>query len=244
MPTTDLTPVERGALLVLMAEARPLKESSELKAIHGITLKASHRAKLQRLGLINTTEKPFVHSLSEKGWEWARYEISVPKPKGLMGMGALYSVLHGVRRHMERHGYRLEDVFRETQANVPGSPRRHMHEAAWSEADEALGQALQDIPVLTKAIETLQQAPTTDLNSLVKRTSAAAKLVVQSVRHAGTKRDLVVVMEVGSETKFDPALHRSNDSPHPGDRVRVRKPPVVQGSRSENIVVQGEVEPI
>jgi hypothetical protein len=75
MPTTDLTPVERGALLVLMAEARPLKESSELKAVHGIALKGSHRAKLRRLGLINTTENPFIHSLSEKGWQWARHEI-------------------------------------------------------------------------------------------------------------------------------------------------------------------------
>jgi hypothetical protein len=244
MPTTDLTPVERGTLLVLMAEARPLKESSELKAVHGIALKGNHRAKLRRLGLINTTEKPFVHSLSEKGWQWARHEISAPKPKGLMGMGALYSVLHGVRRHIERHGYQLEDVFRETQPDGPDSSRRHMHEAAWSEADEALGQALQDIPILTTAIETLQQAPTTDLNSLIKRTSAAAKLVVQSVRHAGTKRDLMLVMEVGTETKFDPTLHRSNDSPHPGDRVRVRKPPVVQGSTNASVVVQGEVEPI
>jgi hypothetical protein len=109
------------------------------------------------------TERPAgfwqdIHSLSEKGWEWVRHEISVPKPKGLMGMGALYSVLHGVRRHIERHGYRLEDVFSETQPNGSDSSRRHMHQAAWSEADEALGQALQDIPILTKAIETLQQA--------------------------------------------------------------------------------------
>ena len=91
MPTADLTPVERGALLVLMAEGRALKESSELKGVHGIALKPNHRSKLQRLGLIDTIKNPhFVHSLSEKGWQWARDEIGAPKPKGLMGMGAIY----------------------------------------------------------------------------------------------------------------------------------------------------------
>jgi hypothetical protein len=269
MSATDLTPVERGALFVLMAEGRPLKESSELKEVHGLALKASHRSKLQRLGLIHTTKDPFfTHSLSEKGWQWLKKETSAPKPKGTMGMGALYAVLHGLRRHTERNGFRLEDVFGKTAptgsegATEPigdsaivkenenasareGLSRQHMHEAAWSEADEALGQALQDIPVFTKAIEALQQASPADLDRLVKRTSAAGKLVMQSVRHAGRKRELELVIEPGIETAFDPALHRSEDAPHPGDRVRIRKPPVMQGPANARIVIiPGEVDPI
>ena len=111
MHAAELTPIERGALLVLMAEGRPLKERAELKGIHGIALEASHRSKLQRLGLIQTTKKPFTHSLSEEGWQWARKEIGAPKPKGVMGTGALYSVLGGLRRYIDRHGIGLEGVF-------------------------------------------------------------------------------------------------------------------------------------
>jgi hypothetical protein len=245
MPAPDLTPVERGALFVLMAEGRPLKENSELKGVHGIALTPNHRSKLQRLELLHTTKKPFTHSLSEKGWQWVKEETAAPKPKGQIGMGALYSVLHGLRRHIERHGHSLENVFGTAPPNGPDSSRRHMHEAAWSEADEALGQALQDMPVFTKAIEALQQASTADLDGLVKRTSAAAKLVLQSVRHAGRKRELALVMDAGSETAFDPAIHRSDQDPTPGDRVRIRKPPVIRGLANAGVVVLlGEVEPI
>jgi hypothetical protein len=120
-----------------------------------------------------------------------------------------------------------------------------MHEAAWSEADEALGQALQDLPVLTKAIEGLQKSATADVSGPVKRTSAAAKLVMQSVRQAGRKRELALAVEPGSETNFDPAIHRSEDQAQPGDRVRIRKPPVFRGPENNRVVVLlGEVEPV
>jgi hypothetical protein len=248
MPMTaiDLTPVERGALLALMAAGRPLKENSELRAIHGIALKENHRKKLQSLGLIDTVKKPvLVHSLSKKGWQWAREEIAASTPKGTMGMGALYAVLGGLRRYIERQGCQLEDVFVKAETNGVDRARQHLQEAAWSEADEALGQALQDIPIFTKAIEALQQAASKELNGLVKRTSGAAKLVLQSVRHAGRKRELSLATEVGTETTFDPVLHRSDDDPRPGDRVRVRKPPIVRGPASARVVVLlGEVESV
>src|SRR5205807_2141384 len=65
-----------------------------------------------------------------------------------------------------------------------------------------------------------------DVDRLVKRTSTAGKLVMQSLRHAGRKRELDLAMEPGTETTFDPALHRSDDAPQPGDRVRIRTPPI------------------
>lgn len=251
MSAIDLTPVERGALLALMAAGRPLKESSELKGVHGIALSKEHRTKLQSLGLIDTVKKPHLtHALSEKGWQWAREQIAAPPPKGLMGMGALYAVLGGLRRYIEQQGYRLEDVFVKVQPNGRDNSRRHIQDAAWSESDEALGQALQDLPVLTRAIDALQQASTKEssakeLSNLIKRTSGAAKLVLQSVRHAGRKRELSLATETGSETTFDPVMHRSDDTPQPGDRVRVRKPPVIRGSANARVVVLlGEVEPV
>jgi hypothetical protein len=259
MSAIDLTPVERGALLALMAAGRPLKENSELKRVHGIALNVSHRKKLQDLGLIDTVQKPLRHSLSAKGWQWARDEVAAPVPKGTMGMGALYAVLGGVRRYVEQHGYRLEDVFVATESKRQPAPksqkapksesepqdrsRQHIQDAAWSEADEALGQALQDMPVLMKAIDALQQGAPKELTGLVKRTSGAAKLVLQSVRHAGRKRELSPATDAGSETTFDPVMHRSDEAPQPGDRVRVRKPPIVRGPENARVVVlQGEVE--
>src|SRR5258707_14414923 len=93
MSVAELTPVERGAVLVLMANGRPLKESADLKAVYGLALKPNHRTKLQRLGLIETTKKPWTHVLSEKGWQWAKGQLSAARPKGLMGMGPLYALL-------------------------------------------------------------------------------------------------------------------------------------------------------
>ncbi|MGP0059919.1 MAG: hypothetical protein ACLPID_11600 [Beijerinckiaceae bacterium] len=243
MPATDLKPVERGALFVLMAEGRPLKESAELKTIHGIALTPNHRKKLIDLGLIKTTKKPFfTHALTEKGWKWANEEITAAKPKGLMGMGPLYAVLGGMRRHLERHGYSLKDVFSPQDGD---GAREHMREAAWSEADEALAQALQDLPVFTTAMEKLKAAPNGGSNDTINRTSAAAKLVMQSVQLAGRKRELALVLKSGEETIFDPALHRSDDSPRPGDRVRIRKPPVIRGTaHAKVVVIAGEVEAI
>jgi hypothetical protein len=245
MHAAELTPIERGALLVLMAEGRPLKERAELKGIHGIALEASHRSKLQRLGLIQTTKKPFTHSLSEEGWQWARKEIGAPKPKGVMGMGALYSVLGGLRRYIDRHGIGLEGVFCAAEPTVTDGLRQHIREAAWSEADEALGQALQDVQVFTAAIDKLRNASSSDPAGLVKRTRMAAELVLQSVRQAGRKRELSLAVEAGSEATFDPAIHRSDEALEPGERVRVRKPPVMRGSGNSSVaVLLGEVEPI
>ncbi len=247
MPDVELTPLERGVLLVLMAEGRPLKENAELREIHGISITASHRNKLQRLGLIRTTSTaPLTHSLSKKGWEWARNEMSAPKPKGQMGLGALYAVLHGLGRHIELHGYRLEGVFSETADNVPKRGLEgYMREAAWSEADEALGQALQDMQVFTKAIEILKGASSAELAAPIKRARLAANLVLQSVRYAAHMRELNLGAEAGTVTTYDPVMHHSDEMLKPGANVRIRKAPVLRGPADASVVVlRGEVEPV
>ena len=245
MAAMDLTRVERGVLLVLMAEGRPVKEASELRGIYGIQLTKIHRENLQRLGLIHTKSRPLTHSLSDKGWQWVWEEAATPNPKGLIGLGAVNAILQGVRRYAELRGIQLEEVFGRAASRKADMGRQHMHEAAWSEADEALGQALQDLPVLTKALEALQNAVTAEVNAPVKRMSAAAKLVMQSIRQAGRKRELALAVEAGAETNFDPAIHRSEDEARPGDRVRVRKPPVFRGPENNRVVVLlGEVEPV
>ncbi len=245
MPVAELTPVERGALFVLMANGRPLRESADLKAVYNLVLKPGHRTKLQRLGLIKTTEKPFTHVLSEKGWQWAEEQLSAARPKGQMGMGPLYALLHGLHKHIERHRYTLADVFSEAGKTTDIVAHERIENAAWAEADEALAQALQDLPVFNRAINKLQEATQDHMSELVKRTASASNLVLQSVRQAARKRELSFATEEGGETKFDPVMHRSDERLEVGAAVRIRKAPVIRGPAELGVVVlAGEVEPV
>lgn len=110
MSTGNLTPFERGALIVLMAEGRPLRDR-DLKGVHGITLAPRHRTRLHCLGLINISAKPLTYALSQKGWQWASHELSARRPDGEMGAGALYAVLNALDRYLDRHHHTLAHVF-------------------------------------------------------------------------------------------------------------------------------------
>jgi hypothetical protein len=244
MTVAELTPVERGALFVLMASGRPLRESADLKSVYGLTLKPSHRTKLQRLGLIETTNKPWTHVLSEQGWQWASEQLGASRPKGQMGMGPLYAILHGLRKHIERHRCTLREVFSEARKRDDVA-RERIENAAWAEADEALAQALQDMSVFNRALSTLQEAGKDHMLELIKRTAAASNLVLQSVRQAARKRELSFVTEEGGEAGFDPVMHRSDEDLKVGTAVRIRKAPVIRGPAKLGVVVlRGEVEPI
>src|SRR5260370_18395429 len=109
-----------------MGNGRPLRESCDLKAVYNLVLKPSHRTKLQRLGLIETTEKPFTHVLSNKGWQWAEEQLSAARPKGQMGMGPLYALLHCLRKHLERPRHTLRDAFSEAGEAACHGSRDHI----------------------------------------------------------------------------------------------------------------------
>ncbi len=243
---SELTPVERGALFVLMATGRPLRESADLKETYGLTLKASHRNKLQRLGLITTTEKPFTHFLSEKGWTWAEAQLSASQPRGLMAMAPLYAVLHGLRKHIEQRHHSLRELFSDVEGETAKDTQGDIENVAWAEADEALAQALQDMSVFNKAMNKLQETATEDhISTLVKRTALASNLILQSVRQAARKRELSFAAEEGRETTFDPVKYRSDEELEAGAAVRVRKAPVIRGPAGLALVVlRGEVEPV
>lgn len=64
---TSLSSVERSVLIALMAAGKPLRESADLIEKLQIGMKASHRKKLQDLGLIETSSAPLTHSLTDAG---------------------------------------------------------------------------------------------------------------------------------------------------------------------------------
>jgi hypothetical protein len=239
----ELKPVERGVLLVLMAEARPLRELADLKAVYGLAIKAHHRTKLQSLGLITTTKTPYTHVLSQKGWQWAEEELSATRPKGTMGMGPLYALLRGLQTHIQRHGYTLKDIFSATPNKTGGAStgenniKNALAETAWVEADQALARALQQTPALREAIR-----EPTELGLRLRNQIGA---IVQAVRASAAKRELEIEGDPGSETAFDPVKHAQDDPRvKSAKRVRIITPTVFQGrGTARRIMRVADVEP-
>ncbi|RJO74860.1 hypothetical protein D5S18_15635 [Nocardia panacis] len=120
MADDRLTLSERCVLLVLMAEARELT-NAELSVVAGIKLDGRYRRRLNEMDLVTSTmvNRAFVHELTDRGALWCAAELSEERParSGCAG-GALYSVLAGLGRHLDRRGVALADVF-QPDAGVP-----------------------------------------------------------------------------------------------------------------------------
>jgi len=107
---------ERCAMLALMALGREAY-NSDLKKQYGLDIKKPHRERLNRDGLIASRKdggRGFVHELTDKGWAWAASELGagVPPRAGSAG-GALYALLNGLAKVLERRGWILAELFGE-----------------------------------------------------------------------------------------------------------------------------------
>src|SRR5256886_10913142 len=114
MPDDKLTPLQRAALLVLMAEGRKLS-NSEFEEIADFRLDGADRRTLNRMGWVetDTTVRPFVHELTKEGRDRCVEELRTQAPQraGSPLVGALYAVLAGLDRHMQRTGTSLSTIF-------------------------------------------------------------------------------------------------------------------------------------
>ncbi|MGW6658007.1 hypothetical protein [Rhodococcus sp. NPDC055024] len=124
MTDSDLTPNEALVLLVLMAESREVS-NPELKTL-GPELRAAGRDKLNSLGLVesNTGVRPYTHTLTDRGWARAAELIGSEAPAGSFSPAkALFTVLAGLRRHLDRNDLRVSEVFLpESSAETPSAP--------------------------------------------------------------------------------------------------------------------------
>ena len=112
MSTEDLNGTEAAVLLVLMAEASPVK-NSELRAM-GPELAKPSRDKLRNAGLIevNSSVRPMTLELTDKGWRICGELIGGEPPARSNGAGkAMFTVLAGLRRWLDRTDSRPADVF-------------------------------------------------------------------------------------------------------------------------------------
>jgi hypothetical protein len=120
---------------------------------------------------------------------------------------------------------------------------RAIAQAAWSEADEALGRALQDMDFLDRSFERLESAAEGELAERARKAKRASNLVLQSVRQAARLRSVATLNKVGDRVPFDPSRLDVDGSAAIGDLVKVVKPAVVRGSEPQQVVlVRGEAE--
>ncbi|WP_088344142.1 MULTISPECIES: hypothetical protein [Rhodomicrobium] len=128
---------------------------------------------------------------------------------------------------------------------APGQGAQHQHlmkEAAWAEADEAIGRALQDIGVLTRSFDKLEAVAAGDAATRTKSAKGASNLILQWVRQAARYRDIEPQCAVGELAEFDPVFHDSDEA-MPGDHVRIVKPPIIRRVGSQQVVLlRGVVE--
>lgn len=122
MTADQLTPSQRAVLLTLMASARELT-NAEVQAVAG-TFRRDARDALNDLKLVTSRKegRTFVHELTDDGWARCREELLAERPARSGVGGAVYAVLAGLDRYLEREDKQLSDVFRpDVQAQVRGA---------------------------------------------------------------------------------------------------------------------------
>ncbi|MCV7420132.1 hypothetical protein H7K45_06235 [Mycobacterium yunnanensis] len=108
----ELTGTEQAVLLVLMAQARPVR-NPEL-AVLGPKLDKPSRERLIEKGLVEiTATKPAITlDLTDRGWATCAAVIGTETPERASGQGkALYTVLGALRRYLDREDLAPADVF-------------------------------------------------------------------------------------------------------------------------------------
>jgi hypothetical protein len=120
----ELTGTKQAVLLVLMSEARPVR-NPELATL-GPELKKQDRDELVRKGLIEVTteNRAMVLELTDRGWATCAAIIGAEVPPQSKGQGkALYTVLRALRRYFDREGLNPAEVFYQLDDNaLAGEP--------------------------------------------------------------------------------------------------------------------------
>ena len=234
MEQLRLSPIECGMLFILLGEGRPLKERAELSQLHGLTMKKAHRDRLTTHGLIKSSPAPYVHRLTKRGEDWVKSQFTSSASIPAQSKVPFGAVVAALKRLSDREGLPPANK----KKNGSDELSRHIATAAWSEADEALGEALQAIPRVQRTIEKLEAASDTAHANQARQARLAINLVFQAVRHAARKRELRLGSEPGAEAAFDPIQYYSDDLLSYGEQVRVVKPPVMRGQGAASVVVR------
>lgn len=205
MSTEDLNGTEAAVLLVLMAEASPVK-NSELKAMGPELAKAS-RDKLKNAGLVevNSSVRPMTLELTDKGWRICGELIGGEPPARSTGAGkAMFTVLAGLRRWLDRTDARPADVFSprteepepvektDTTVDIEASIR-----AAYSGLAREPGSTVR----LSRLRNELRDIPRTDLDDALARLRRApdVSLIPEENQKTLTDEERAAAVVVGNQ---------------------------------------------
>jgi hypothetical protein len=134
-----------ASLIVLMAEARELT-NTELAEISGFTLTGPARQSLNDLKFVESRKvgRVYAHQLTEQGWRACRDLLRAERPAraGSAG-GALFALLAGMDRALDRQRLSLADFFAPPEAGIDGSAAEVASATAPASAD-ALDSAVRD----------------------------------------------------------------------------------------------------
>jgi hypothetical protein len=123
-------------------------------------------------------------------------------------------------------------------------PINEITEAAWSDADEALGRALRDMDFMARSFDRLETAAEGGLADPARKAKNATNLVLQWVRQAARYRKVATRHETGDHVPFDPAMHDLDGEAEMGELIRIVKPAIVRGTEPHQVVLlRAQAEP-
>jgi hypothetical protein len=119
----ELSGVEQAVLLVLMAEGRPVP-NPELEYL-GPVLKKDYRDRLKDKKLIDVVPgRPMTLELIEQGYDLCRELMGTDPPPGVRGQSkALYTLMKGLCRYVDREDLELHEVFPARGADQPDTAK-------------------------------------------------------------------------------------------------------------------------
>ncbi|OZC78776.1 hypothetical protein CH251_03285 [Rhodococcus sp. 06-462-5] len=205
MSTEDLNGTEAAVLLVLMAEASPVK-NSELRAM-GPELAKPSRDKLKSAGLIevNSSVRPMTLELTDKGWRICGELIGGEPPARSTGAGkAMFTVLAGLRRWLDRTDSRPADVFSprtDEPAPVAKTDATVDIEASIRAAYARLAREPGSTVRLSRLRNELRDIPRSDLDDALARLRRAAdvSLIPEENQKTLTEEERAAAVVVGNQ---------------------------------------------
>jgi hypothetical protein len=202
MAGNDLGIGERAALLALMAEGREVP-NPELKQRYRIDLSGASRRKLNQQQLVATRQhgRRNLHELTDKGWRWCADELAAqcPPRAGSAG-GALYAVLAGMHRFLQRSDLQLADVF----GSGPASPEPATGAGLEDRIRAAYRQLVREPRgwvSLTDLRSLLDGAARDDVDAALRGMLRArrANLIPRAEQHLLTPADRAAAVRIGAE---------------------------------------------
>jgi hypothetical protein len=217
MQPAELSVKERAVLFALMGEAREIS-NPELGERWGFRLDGKSRRKLNNLKFVDSRMegRSYTHELADAGWHWCATQLSAPLPeKATSTEAALYAVLSGVARHLERADQTLTEFFRlppsDELAEEPITESRdEQAPLANGDIDGLIGSAYRSLTAgpgkfvkISELRAQLPGVPRADLDSALARMyrSQQVNLIPQSNQQTLTDADRQSGLRLGGEVK-------------------------------------------